>query len=254
MTNLVLNELPVHMSAQGYVRLRSILSNVRVHSHFAYSVRVDLSNFFPSIRPEDVLQVVERRMGKLSPQAAQFITDALFVEYRSGCKGLAVGAPSSPAASNAVMFGIDSALTAFAIARNGCYTRYADDLVFSTDSKGESARFVEEVDRVLSTTLCPRLHINRRKTSYSSRATRRVITGLVVTPDSAVSVGRRNKRFVRKLLFDLSENRLDSDSSGYLQGYLGFLKGVEPDVLNKFALRYGAGLLDRARGGVVKPR
>jgi RNA-directed DNA polymerase len=71
----------------------------------------------------------------------------------------------------------------------------------------------------------------------------------VITPKHAISIGRHNKRHVRKLLFDLSRNALDGERLQYLKGYLAFVENVEPDFLNKMALRYGAGLLALARQG-----
>ncbi|MGA2267668.1 MAG: retron St85 family RNA-directed DNA polymerase [Bryobacteraceae bacterium] len=251
--NLLLDKLPVHSSASAYHRGCSIVANARAHASFAYSVRLDFSNFFPSIRPEDLLCRVTRVFGDISPESAEFVTSALFVRYASGQMGLAVGAPSSPAASNATMIDIDQALSAFALARGGCYTRYADDLVFSTNVKSETAGFALEVQHVLAGTASPSLRLNVRKTKYSSRASRRIVTGLVITPEGTVSVGRHNKRFVRKLLFDLSNDVLDKRSATYLKGYLAFLQDVEPDILNKLALRYGGAVVDRAKRGPARP-
>jgi RNA-directed DNA polymerase len=185
----------------------------------------------------------------ISPEEEEFVTKALFVDYNPGRTGLAVGAPSSPKASNAVMWTIDASLTGYAVSRQACYTRYADDLVFSTNSRGESRKFVDEVENLLSRTPSPALRVNRRKTIYASPTTRHAVTGLVITPKHAISIGRHNKRHVRKLLFDLSRNALDGERLQYLKGYLAFVENVEPDFLNKMALRYGAGLLALARQG-----
>lgn len=247
--NIVLRDLRVHPSAAAYESGRSIIKNAEVHARLTHSVRVDLSNFFPSICPNDLLERLKSVRPQMSDEEAQFLTKALFVEYRRGRVGLAVGAPSSPKISNFVMVDIDTALTGFAASRCGEYTRYADDLIFSSDVKTDLKKFVAKVEEVLANSDSPRLRINHKKTVYAFPNSHRAVTGLVITREHKITIGRHNKRYIRKLLFELGQGTLDIRHEKFLRGYLAFVRNVEPDFLNKMALRYGAALLQRARCG-----
>lgn len=85
-----------------------------------------------------------------------------------------------------------------------------------------------------------------------SRNCRRSVTGLILTPEGEVTVGRKNKRMLRALLCKAKYGKLSTKSASYLQGYLAFLLDVEPSYFNSLALKYGAelvqGALRRAEG------
>lgn len=75
--------------------------------------------------------------------------------------------------------------------------------MFSTDASGQCFQFLKWLHMCLAATSSPALHINDAKTRFMSQGTRRVITGMFVGPDGYASIGRENKRHVRKLLRDL---------------------------------------------------
>jgi len=247
---IFLSRLPIHKCAVAYRRgLRAPLRlNATIHAKYRYSVKVDFSDFFHHISPEDLLSQVQLNQIELSPEEVTFVSNCLFVRLAGGRMGLAIGAPSSPIVSNIVMYSIDEATTSLAgtISDQAAYTRYADDIIFSTDLRHACQTFYKALNRLVSETRTPRLVINEEKTVFASRASRRVVTGLFLRPDAGISLGRENKRYIRKLLFDLSRGCLGPELQGYLSGYLAFALDVEPDFYNRLALKYGAELLDRA--------
>lgn len=245
-----LSKLPIHNCAAAYVRnIKSpLLKNALLHSHYRYSVRIDFSDFFHSITSDDLFNQIDRHKITLSAFEREFIKDSLFIKAGNNRRELAIGAPSSPIVSNIVMFTLDESINAIAnsITNPVAYSRYADDIVFSTNLVGGCRTFYESLRSILNSTTSPRLIINQTKTNFASRASRRVITGLFVQPDGRVSLGRQNKRFVRKLLFDLQNKRLEPEKQAYLSGYLAFTLDVEPDFFNRLVLKYGADLLEQA--------
>ncbi len=98
----------------------------------------------------------------------------------------------------------------------------------------------------LAATSSPALHINDAKTRFMSQGTRRVITGMFVGPDGYVSIGRENKRHVRKLLKDLECGTITAEDRRYLQGYLAFVLDVELSFFRRLQAKYGALLLESA--------
>ena len=245
-----LSGFPVHNCAAAYRRnIRSpLFRNANLHAKYSYSVRVDFSDFFHSISPSDLFVQAGNNGFELSTEAKNFIENCLFIGVLGRRKGLAIGAPSSPCVSNIAMYTLDERITGLAgnISGPSIYTRYADDIIFSTNTKGACNTFFDSLCALISSTTSPRLAINTSKTVFGSRASRRVVTGLVVQPDGGVSLGRKNKRYIRKLLFDLRRTALSPDKIAYLSGYLAFSLDVEPDFYNRLVLKYGAELLARA--------
>jgi len=248
----ILSELPVHDCAAAYRRgiPSPLLVNAKKHSEYPYSVKIDFTDFFPSIKPPDLINLVKSidKFKNITKEDESFLTNALFVRMNGWDICLAIGAPSSPIISNAVMYSLDEKLArlSFSISSKSVYSRYADDIVFSTSKKGGCAEFFTGCNEIIAKTNAPKLFINSKKTFFASCRGRRVVTGLFICPDKSVSIGRKNKRKIRSFLFDLKNNKLSEDKKKYLSGYLSFILDVEPDLYNRLAIKYGAKLVKDA--------
>jgi len=224
--------------------------NAETHARFAYSLRIDFKDFFPSIKPDDLLAAItdpgNPKKMELLPEDREFLSQVFFVKLADGSLGLPIGAPSSPMLSNGVMRSLDVEIDAFAKNREFVYTRYADDLIFSTAQKGASKAFLEGLRQVISKSEHPRLTINEGKTLFMSRNCRRVVTGMTIDPGGTISVGRVRKRFIRKLLNDFAHGSLIMKQPHILQGNLAFILDVEPRFYDRLCLKYGADLVLRA--------
>ena len=224
--------------------------NAETHARFAYSLRIDFKDFFPSIKPADLFAAItdagNPKKIDLLPEDREFLSQAFFVKVADGSLGLPIGAPSSPMLSNGVMRSLDIAIDAFAKNREFVYTRYADDLVFSTAQKGASKAFLDGLRPLLSKCEHPRLTINEEKTLFMSRNCRRVVTGMTIDPNGTISIGRARKRFIRSLLNEFKHGGLIMKQPHILQGNLAFILDVEPRFYNRLCLKYGADLVSRA--------
>jgi len=98
------------------------------------------------------------------------------------------------------------------------------------------SRFVEEHAENLD---WPRLRINGDKTVIVSKKHRRYVTGLNLTSDGEVSVGRKKKREMRSLLHKFKKTELDIELIGYLRGWMAYINAVEPNFLGKIKVKYG---------------
>ena len=121
---------------------------------------------------------------------------------------------------------------------NSC-SRYADDLIFSAVSPNKLSAVEAEVSRVLGGLDFPgHLRLNSRKTLHASRKGRRKITGVIITCDGQLSIGRSLKRQLRSEVFNW--NRLDQPARKRLAGWLAHVRSLEPDLINALILKYGA--------------
>jgi retron-type reverse transcriptase len=204
---------------------------------------MDFRDFFHSIKPVDILSRIEKR-EPLSEDDKVVLSKLFFWKpRRSDALQLSIGAPSSPAISNMVMYELDTAL--FDLCRNSSvtYTRYADDLTFSTSSPYFLSGIMQLVIQAVSASSSPRLHFNEEKTINVSRKNRISITGLVLTPNKKVSIGRDNKRRIHSLINSYRYHKLDDDTVTYLSGYLAYINSVEPSFLISLTHKYGSELI-----------
>lgn len=240
----VFNKLPVHNCATAYKKGASVRTNASRHQHTNYTTRFDFIGFFPSFhqnRLELFLTRQNEHLGfNLSKHDIDFI-GSLVCRYGR----LTIGAPSSPAISNAMMYSFDKSLSDYCEERNIIYTRYADDLFFSSVEKNAMGGIEDEIRRANHGIDYLALRINQRKTAYLSRKYGRRITGIFITPDHDVSIGRHRKREIKSLIHKWINNELPLSRLGYLRGLLAFSCDVEPDLEDRLRRKYGAEPIDR---------
>jgi RNA-directed DNA polymerase len=141
---------------------------------------------------------------------------------------LCIGAPSSPLLSNSIMYAFDLITSAF-VARDGvAYTRYADDLTFSCNLAGVLAKYPDAITRIVDELAYPRLALNTEKTVFASRSGLRMVTGITLTPNYALSIGRDRKRSIRVMYHRYSKGLLDQPEQQKLFGMLAFADSIEP--------------------------
>lgn len=232
----VIDEWPVHDSAHAYRRTRGIRSNAEAHLGARYLLRMDFADFFPSITAEDIRHFVEQHRGLVEDwddEDVDFFTSIVTRRAR-----LTIGAPTSPHLSNLLCHSLDAVIAERCAQLGVTYTRYADDMFFSTTERdllhalqGDIAQIVEQLE-------CPsQLEINNDKTHHASKAGRISVTGLVLTQDGNVSIGRSRKRYLRSLVYRYAE--LTSEEQRSLAGHLAFVQSIEPDFINRLVLKYG---------------
>ncbi len=231
----VVDQWQIHDAAFAYRRGRNILAHASVHQSSRYLLRMDFAEFFPSIKAIDVSNYLD---GHPAGEPWESSDKQLFVDLvcRHGC--LTIGAPTSPAISNALCFLLDSSLSELAARADVRYTRYADDLFFSTTKPGILSAIPEQVAATLRTLTIPTgLRLNEGKTRHSSRKRRRQVTGITLSSDGRAVLGRARKRFIRRQLhcFDL----LDAAERGELRGLLAYAVSVDQQLFDELVLKYG---------------
>jgi retron-type reverse transcriptase len=193
-------------------------------------LKLDYTNFFPSILQDDLCLHFERHLSDyFDPLAQKLLAQACsWVPKRRPPLRLCIGAPSSPLLSNSIMYEFDCRIAAMAERDEIVYTRYADDITLSTRDRGKIDQYDEFVKIILTELSYPKLKLNVNKTVRASRAGRRVVTGLVLTPEGKISVGRDRKRLIRAMYHRSLKLELDDGQAQILAGLLAFAENIEP--------------------------
>ncbi|MCK6517080.1 reverse transcriptase family protein [Myxococcota bacterium] len=138
----IVEKLPVHGAAHGFLAGRSIATNAAAHNGALVVLKLDLKDFFPTLtlprvkglfRRAGYREQVATLLALLCTESPREIVEQdgkrLFVALGPRC--LPQGAPTSPAITNAVCMRLDRRLAGAAAKLGWRYTRYADDLTFS---------------------------------------------------------------------------------------------------------------------------
>lgn len=231
--------LPLHDAATAYRSGASIKKNARHHVGSNYLLKMDFRNFFPSILMTDVVRHLEIYCGKHYDLSAIKLMAYVctWAPKRKGPLRLCIGAPSSPLLSNSVMFDFDARLTSIAQADGITYTRYADDLALSANKFGDLDAYPGMVEELIRSLEYPRLVLNAEKTVLASRAGLRMITGVTLTSDRQLSVGREKKRLIRAMYHRMMLGKLDFDEKKRLAGLIAFAEDIEPGFANRLERR-----------------
>jgi len=238
---LSLVHLPVHDAAMAYKKRISIKNNAMVHQKNPYLLKLDLANFFNSISNELFWDIWEKHYQLPLSLEQRYLEKLLFWQPSKMSAGklvLSIGAPSSPHLSNFLMYHFDEELTQVCLKFGVKYTRYADDLTFSTTEKGRLFQFPKIVSDILQQQFGSALVINRRKTVFSSKAHNRHITGITITNDKKLSLGRNRKRYIKHLVHQYLMDQLSQDDFIHLRGMLAFAKHIEPGFIRQLESKY----------------
>ena len=250
----MLDDLPLHENALGYRKGKNIADNASMHAANSYLLKLDFRDFFPSIVYKDIIVLVAAcpsLAAKLPDERAQdlFARILLWGPKDGGPKRLSIGAPSSPVVSNLVMYNFDKVVSELARKRQVVYSRYADDLTFSGHSFDVLRIIHEEVATVVNAQQSPKVSLNQAKVFYGSKATRRTVTGLVLTNNNGISLGRDRKRLLRAKIHHALGGRANSEDRKSLQGWLAFANAVEPDFVARLRTVFGDDFAERISTG-----
>lgn len=248
----ILRSQPLHPAAMAFRSGVSIVDNARLHSGSEVVVRLDLKDFFPSITFARVRGLFES-FG-YNPGVATVLsllcTDSprvlLTLDEQShvvpvGDRSLPQGACTSPALANLVARALDRRIQGYATKAGWVYSRYADDLVFS--SKDEAAS-PHRLIRGISTVITDEgFVVNEDKTRVMRAPNRQTVTGLMV--NQGVDLTRRDLRRIRAFLHRCSTQGLEvvseeigKDAESVARGYLAYARMVSVSAFEKLVSKH----------------
>lgn len=240
-----------HIS-HGFKRKRSILTNAKKHRNRRYVFNIDLNDFFGSINFGRVRGFfIKDTNFKLEPNIATILAQICCHDH-----SLPQGAPTSPVISNLIGHILDIHLVKLA-STNGCsYTRYADDITFSTNKRNFPENIAKQeninihdwapghdLDQLIKIS---GFTVNPTKTRMQYCDSRQEVTGLIV--NKKINVRSDYRHTVRAMVHHLfthgfyylpqnkppKETEISEENKGtmdQLHGMLGFIDSV--DLYNK---------------------
>jgi RNA-directed DNA polymerase len=203
--------------AHGFINKRSIATHATNHVGKKAVMRIDIRDFFPSIRERQVVYALMQE--GIAREMATEIADICTLNGR-----LPQGAPTSPFLSNLVFKQADYRLAGLARKFGATYSRYADDLIFSFDDN-RAVGIHHPVRSILED--CG-FDINEKKFAVLRRKRRQMVTGVVV--NDKMNVKRSERRNLRAAIHNAKMAVINGEPPGVdmnqLRGRASFIYSI----------------------------
>jgi hypothetical protein len=259
----ILNCIPPHEAAHGFRRGASVASFTAPHTGKYVVLRMDLEEFFATIRSAQVYAIfygagypgpVARLLAALCWNAAP---NDVWLDYpgtipcdlgrfaaarRYRDRHLPQGAPTSPALANLCAFAMDCRLAGLARASGAVYTRYADDLLFSGDA--DFARGVRSFADQVAAIVCEEgFAVHPRKTRLMRRGVRQFAAGVVL--NERLNAPRREYELLKAVLHRAGRDGasppagMDPESyRAHLRGKIAWMASLNPARARRLEAMY----------------
>jgi RNA-directed DNA polymerase len=201
---------PIH----GFVKKnngvsKNIFTNALMHTNKNVVINVDIADFFDTINFGRVRGLLLAKPFNLDKKLA-----TKFAQLTTYNNKLPQGAPTSPIISNLICKRMDHQLIKFAKKHYLQYTRYADDITFSSNKKLNYDKIIEEIEKIINSN---GFNINKTKTRIQFSNHSQIVTGLKV--NKKVNVSRRYIRQIRSMLHNWQRNGIEEASRIHFETY-----------------------------------
>lgn len=232
--------------AMGFTEERSVVTNASVHKGQNYVFNIDLKDFFPSVEQRRVLKRFGAKPFNFSPEIALLLSGLCSMRVKREQADetqthdldkefvyvLPQGAPTSPIITNMICDTLDRRLAGLARRFGLRYSRYADDITFSSMHYvyAEKGEFRKELARIIGS---QGFTINDTKTRLQKRGSRQEVTGIIVS--DKLNVTKKYVREIRSLLYIWEKYGYSATMAKFLPKYKaekGHVKKGNPDLTN----------------------
>ncbi|CAA6805311.1 MAG: Retron-type RNA-directed DNA polymerase (EC [uncultured Sulfurovum sp.] len=244
----ILNKIAVSEEAHGFVPKRSIVSNAKPHLQKAVVINCDLENFFPTLSYARVKGLFKSLgysvelatiLAILTTEAEQkeLLLDGEKLYLYTGKRYLPQGSPASPMITNLICRKLDKRMLGISKSLDFTYTRYADDMTFSSDTYTNINKMMFWVKGIVKE---EGFILHPKKTKIMKKGTRHEVTGVVV--NEKLSVNRKELKKFRALLFQIEQSGIEGKSwngksenlMASVWGYANFINMVDPEKGAKY--------------------
>ncbi|MHA3720464.1 retron Ec67 family RNA-directed DNA polymerase/endonuclease [Yersinia enterocolitica] len=223
--------------SHGFERKRSIITNAMMHLGKKYVFNIDLEDFFGSFNFGRVRGFfIKNRNFLLDPEIATVIAKIACCNNE-----LPQGSPCSPVITNLITHSLDIKLAAIAKKNSFTYTRYADDITFSTRKSDFSSSIAKKQNnkyviskRVRNEIIRSGFIINESKTRNQYKDSRQEVTGLVVNkkPNTKKEYWRLvraqcNHLFKNGEFVEIIDSKETKGNINRLEGKLNFIDQID---------------------------
>lgn len=225
----LVSKLPVSACSHGFVKGRSIKTGAQAHVGRRVVVSLDLKDFFPSVtygRVRGYLIAlgysysIAATLALLMTEAERqpLAIDDTIYHVPVTQRYCVQGAPTSPGLCNALLLKLDRRLAGLAKSLDFDYSRYADDLTFSSADGDRVDVLLSLARKVIRE---EGFDVKESKTRIMRQGQRQRVTGITV--NDTLGLSRRERRKIRAMLHQHAQSGA-ADLGDVLGGKMAYLK------------------------------
>jgi RNA-directed DNA polymerase len=236
--------------SHAFEKNKSIFTNSKIHRNKRFVINLDLEDYFECFHFGRVKGFFEKNNGYLLPSEVAVVIAQLACYQGS----LPQGAPSSPIITNIISQILDNRLLRIAQKYKLDYTRYADDLTFSTNNHHFLSMFESFIADINNEIVRAGFKINDRKTRLQYKDSQQKVTGLVV--NKKINVDRNYQRTTKAMAYSLytkgsfTINNITGNIN-QLEGRFSFIHQVD-EYNRKIAQSYPVGRMSQRSGQLFR--
>lgn len=229
----ILEKIFVSEQAMAFVPNKNGLrENAERHKKNIFLLEMDITNFFGTITEQQVYTLF-CNIGYNSKVAGILANLCTYNNY------LPQGAVTSPYIANLVCYHMDARINGYCSRKDIVYTRYADDLTFSSDNR----MLLNKIEKFIKYIVTDEgFTINDKKTRYLSNDVKKTVTGITINDDS-IHVDKKIKRDLRAQIY-CSIKLKDYQNNSQILGKIAYVNSIEKGFRDKI-IRYITNLITR---------
>lgn len=191
------------------------------HKNNLYILKLDLKNFYPSIKREKVYYAFSN-IG-YNADVSNLLANICVADGE-----LPQGAVTSPYLANLICRKLDLRIAGYCNKRNIVYTRYADDLTFSCDDRELLRKIHGMIKKIVEDEgFC----LNQKKTIFMTPKNHKVVLGVTVN-DSLLKAPKEIKKTIRAMIhYEVAT--CDYTMNDKIRGYIAYVDSIEKNYKNK---------------------
>lgn len=191
------------------------------HRNNLYVLKMDLKNFYPSIQRKLVYNQF-LQLG-YNTYAANLLTNICTLYGK-----LPQGAVTSPYLANLVCYKMDVRIAGYCNKRDVIYTRYADDLTFSSDNRDALRNIYGMIKKIVED---QGFSLNYNKTQFMTPKGHKRILGVTIN-DGLLKAPKTLKRDVRAMIhYQIITG--DYAKNDVIRGYIAYINSIEKNYKKK---------------------
>lgn len=236
----------------SYRKNVNVLDCIAPHSKNKFIFKTDIHSFFHSISKKTIYNCIFTQIDNQPLSDIESHLDRIcnLVTYKDR---LPQGFSTSPVLSNAVFNKFDIKIKKYCNKNNMIYSRYADDLLISSNNYLDKEECIHDIDKILNSCFEQKFKINTLKTKLIKKGKNMEVMGVQIHPDGSLSIGKRLKNEIETKLYLFLKNQNDfvsyssldkNHAIARLSGQLNYINTIDPKYIDKLKYKYGNSLVD----------
>lgn len=209
----------IHPKAMGFTEGKSVVNNARLHIGKNYVYNIDLKDFFHSFKKWQVKRIFTQVPFQLPEEIANYLASLCVHTIDIDGKKQQVlpqGAPTSPILTNILCRKMDIALDKLAKKYKATYSRYADDITFSSNKAVfNNPNFLQELEAIIHKN---KLQINPKKTRLQKKSERQEVTGITV--NEKLNTTRKYVKQIRMWIYLIEKYGVEKAETIFRKDYI----------------------------------